>query len=99
MDRAQAAVGLPLLQLDPCRIKSPVELENFKRKVEKVALDTALCVVYLGLEKKIDAEELKGIFFNADLTRAEIEHGLTSFDELDRDLLSRTTELGRISND
>ena len=99
LDRAQAAVGLPLLQLDPCRIKSPVELENFKRKVEKVALDTALCVVYLGLEKKIDAEELKGIFFNADLTRAEIEHGLTSFDELERDLLSRTTELGRISND
>ena len=99
LDRAQAAVGLPLLQLDPCRIKSPVELENFKRKVEKVALDTALCVVYLGLEKKIDAEELKRIFFNADLTRAEIEHGLTSFDELERDLLSRTTELGRISND
>ena len=73
--------------------------EQKKRKVEKVALDTALCVVYLGLEKKIDAEELKGIFFNADLTRAEIEHGLTSFDELERDLLSRTTELGRISND
>ncbi len=103
LDRAQAAIGLPLLQLDPCRIKSPIELEKFKRKVKKIALDTALCVVYLGLEKKIEAEELKRIFFNADLTRAEVEHGLTSFEELEREMLTRTAELGgelgRISND
>ena len=60
LDRAQTDVGLPLLLLEPCRIKSPVELENFKRKVEKVAQDTVLCVVYLGLEKKNDSTELTG---------------------------------------
>lgn len=45
LDRAKAAIGLPTIHLDGSKVKSPVALENFKRKVEKIALDTALCVV------------------------------------------------------
>ena len=96
MDRAHSVLGFPSWLLDPSRIKSPVELEAFKRKMEQVAVDTALCVIYLGLEKTIDTAELKKIFFSADLTRAEIEHGLISYEELELNLTGRVKDMKRI---
>ena len=95
--RALAILGIPNMNLDPGMIKSPVELESFKRKVERIAVDTALCVIYLGLEKTIDADKLQMVFLSAALTRAEIEHGLTTYDELERELLTRVKDLGKIS--
>jgi hypothetical protein len=53
-------------------------------------------VIYLALERLIDKDELKGIFFSADLTLAEVERGINSFDELQEELLERTAELGMI---
>ena len=35
---------------DSGKVKSPVELAAFKKKVQKVALQVALSVIYLGLE-------------------------------------------------
>lgn len=95
----QAAVGVmdkwlsEELMMDITRENSYLALSS------SLALDTALCVIYLGLERKINAEKLKRIFFIADLTRAELEHGLTTFEELEQELLSRTVELGKIKND
>ncbi len=94
MSRAEEALGIMKMHLDPDRVKSPVELEAFKKKVWKVAMHTALCVIYLALERLIDKDELKEIFFSADLTLAEVEHGIANFDAIKKDILERTEELG-----
>ena len=53
-------------------------------------MHTALCVIYLALERLIDKDELKEIFFSADLTLAEVEHGIANFDAIKKDILERT---------
>jgi hypothetical protein len=96
--RAEKALGFSKPRIDPSHVKSPVELEAFKRKVWRVAIETALCVVYLGLEAHIGEDELKDIFFSADLTLAEVERGLTDFDALQREILTRAGEMGKVSD-
>jgi hypothetical protein len=96
MARAEAALGIKNPRVDSSRVKSPVELEAFKKKVRRIAIQTALCVIYLALERLIDKDELKAVFFSADLTLAEVESGINSFDELQEELLERTAELGMI---
>ena len=95
MRRARDIIGIPNMRLNPDKIKSPVELEAFKRKVKRIALHTALTVVYLGLEAtgQFEKEELKIIFLSADLTMAEIESGVSSFDQIERDLLNRMVRI------
>ena len=38
-------------------------------------------------------EELKRIFLSADLTMAEIESGVNSFEQIERDLLNRMVKI------
>ena len=85
MRRAREIIGIPNMRLNSDKIKSPVELEAFKRKVRHVALQTALSVIYLGLEatRQFSLDELKKIFFSADLTLAEIESGVNSFEQIE----------------
>ena len=59
-------------------------------------MQTALCVIYLALEERLEKEELKEIFFSADLTLAEVESGINSFDEIEKDLLERVGDVGMI---
>ena len=96
MTRAEAALGINNPRVDPSRVKSPMELAAFKKKVRRIAIQTALCVIYLAMERLIDKDELKAVFFSADLTLAEVERGINSFDELQEELLERTAELGMI---
>ena len=96
LTRVEKALGKP--RIDPSHVKSPVELEAFKRKVWRVAMETSLCIVYLGLEGLISEDELKDIFFSADLTLAEVERGLTDFDTLQREIVSRAGEMGKVSD-
>lgn len=95
MRRAREIIGIPNMRLNPDMIKSLVELEAFKKKVKRVALYTALSVIYLGLEAtgQFEMEELKRIFLSADLTMAEIESGVNSFEQIERDLLNRTVKI------
>ena len=95
MRRAREIIGILDMHLNPDMIKSPVELETFKRKVKRVALYTALSVIYLGLEAtgQFEMEELKRIFLSADLTMAEIESGVNSFEQIERDLLNRMVKI------
>lgn len=90
MRRAREIIGIPNMRLNSDKIKSPVELEAFKRKVRRVALQTALPVIYLGLEatRQFGLDELKKVFFSADLTLAEIESGVNSFEQIERELLN-----------
>ena len=98
LTRVEKALGYSRPNLDTRHVKSPVELEAFKRKVRRVAIETALCVVYLGLEAHIGEDELKDVFFSADLTLAEVERGLTDFDTLQREVLRRAGETGEVSD-
>ena len=82
-------------RVDPSGIRSAVDLEKFRKKVERIALHTGLCVVCLGLEStgRFSNEDLKQIFFSADLTLAEIESGVNSYDEIERELLSHMVKI------
>ena len=96
--RAEAALGIVQPRLDADQVRSPVELEAFKKKVRRVAVNTALCIIYLGLESLIPAETLRRIFFSADLTLAEVEQEITDYGELERELLRRVAEIGKVED-
>ena len=87
MRRIESLIGLPPRygHLDISYVKSPHDLEKFKKKVEKVAVHTSLCVVAFGLEasKRFSAEQLRRIFFDVDLTLAEIDRGCNSYKEIE----------------
>ena len=51
--RAEAALGIVQPRLDADQVRSPVELEAFKKKVRRVAVNTALCIIYLGLDNAL----------------------------------------------
>ena len=92
MDRAEAIMGIPTsTHLSIEQIKSPVELEAFKKKVHWVAIRTALAVICLGLEStgQFTEEKLRRLFFNVDLSLAEVESGRTSYEVIERDLLNK----------
>ena len=90
MKRAEQLMGIRGMpeNLNPDTIKSPIELARFKEKVSKVATHTALCVVCLGLEAtgRFQAEDLRRLFFNVELTLAEIDSGLNSFHDIEKHL-------------
>ena len=93
MSRAERMMGIanPYEHLHPETVKSPIELELFKKKVFKVATHTALCVIYLGLEstRRFHSEDLRRLFFNVDLTLAEIDSGCNSYAALEENLASQ----------
>ena len=99
--RARSILGIPNTPLNADKVKSPVELKAFKKKVQKVALQVALSVIYLGLEGtgRFSEDELKKIFFSADLTMAEIESGTNSFENIEKELLNRMVkfELAKVN--
>ena len=90
MKRAEHLMGIRGMpgKLNPDTIKSPIELARFKEKVRKVATHTSLCVVCLGLEAtgRFQAEDLRRLFFNVELTLAEIDSGLNSFSDIEKHL-------------
>ena len=101
--RAITLMGIPCPyeHISPDGVKSTVELEAFKKKVRKVAIHTALSVVCLGIDSygKYDHEQIRRIFFNVDLTLAELEHGTTSYPELYKLLETRGIVLERENDD
>jgi len=61
-------------------------------------MNTALCVIYLGLESLIPAEVLRRVFFSADLTLAEVEQGITDYKQIEMELLRRVAEIGKVED-
>ena len=93
MKRAEEFLGIPAdaMILRANNVKSPIQLDKFKAKVFKLATYTSLCVIYLGLEKygRFSSSDLKNIFFNVDITLADIESGRSSYKELENLLASQ----------
>lgn len=81
--RAENLMGLrmPHSHIDLDHIRTKGDLLAAKRKLKEDALHSALCIICLGLEKTklFSQEELRRLFFNANLTMAEIESGITSY--------------------
>ena len=88
--RAEKLMGLSNahMNLNPDMIRSPIELIRFKEKVFKVATSTSLSVICLGLEAtgRFHKENLRQLFFNVDLTLAEIDNGINSFEKIEKSL-------------
>ena len=101
--RAERMMGIPFpkMHIGIDSIRSAVELEAFKRKVKKIAIYTALSVLYLGLEStgRFHEKDLQRVFFHADLTVAEIDHGIVSYKELDDYLANCGIQIERESDD
>ena len=95
------ATPKPRQNLNVDMIRSPVELEQFKKKVERLAVYTALCVICLGMlsSGRYSSEELKSIFFSANLTLAEIEHGCTTYEGLELNLTHAGIQVERAGED
>ena len=95
LERVSRLIETKKPRVDPSYIHSAVDLEKFRRKVERIALHTGLCVVCLGLEStgRFSEEDLKRIFFSADLTLAEIESGVNSYEEIERELLNHMVKI------
>lgn len=74
----------PYPTIDFRAIRTQGDLESIKRKLKKNALHAALCTIALGLQStgQYSDEQLRRIFFNADLTLAEISNGMTSYVDL-----------------
>ena len=87
MARAEEIMGMKTYSnLNPDHIKSPVQLEVFKKKVYQVATHTALCILCLGLEHQLPSIDLNRLFLNVKLTMAEIDAGITTYDSLEADI-------------
>ena len=103
MRRAERIIGIPFprVNVDISHVKSAVELEAFKRKVNHIALHTALCVLCLGFEStgRFREDDLHRIFFNVDLTMAELEHGSITFADLEKRLASHGVIVERENED
>ena len=93
--RAEKMVATKRPRVDLNYVRSPYDFEKFKKKVERIALQTGLCVICLGLEStgKFSEAELKRIFFSADLTLAEIDIGVNSYESIQNELLKKVETL------
>ena len=101
ISRAEKMVATKKPRVDPYYVRSPYDLEKFKKKVERIALHTGLCVICLGLEStgKFSEEDLKRVFFAADLTLAEIDSGMNSYEYIERELLNKAVKLEMIKDE
>lgn len=95
LERVSRLIETKKPRVDPSYIHSAVDLEKFRRKVERIALHTGLCAICLGLEStnRFNREELKRIFFSADLTLAEIESGVNSYEEIEQELMKHMVKI------
>ena len=79
-------IGLhtPYPQIDLGAIRTQGDLAVTKRKLKRNALHAAFCTIALGFRAtgQFTDDQLRLIFLNADITLAEVESGMTSFDRL-----------------
>lgn len=79
---------LPYQNIDLSSIHTQADLETVKRKIGKNALQSAFCIAAIGLQysDNYSKNDLQEIFFDADITLAEIEHGVLTYEELNEEL-------------
>ncbi len=82
----EQVIGLhtPYPHIDFSAIRSQGDLVVAKRKLKRNALHAAFCTIALGFRatRQFTDDQLRLMFLNADITLAEVECGMTSFDKL-----------------
>ena len=100
--RIERLIGVsnPYDNLDISQVKSTFDLEKFKKKVERVAIHTSLCVIGFGLDasSEFSAEQLRRLFLNVDLTLAEIDAGCTTYKALENGLAEKNMMIQVVDN-
>ena len=100
---AERIMGIPspYANLSPDKIRSADELERFKRKVFRLATHIALCVICLGFDStgRFTEDDLRLIFYNADLALAEIDNGCNSYDAIEDALCGYGVRIERTDDD
>ena len=103
IERAEGIMGIrkPYPNLDLMPVRSPVDLERYRRKARKNAIHIALCSICLGLDasEHYASEGLSNLFMNAMLTMAEIESGCTTFDTLSDEIAAKGVKLEQTEDD
>lgn len=103
VSRAEDLTGIPIphKNLHIGKVRSAAELESIRQKLKKNIMGIAFGTIGLGLyyEGHFSENTIRRIFFNADLTLAELERGSTSYDQLYEKLLSYGIQLERSDND
>lgn len=101
--KAEELMGIPrpYQRINKDKVSSAFDLEAFKRKVSKLAIHTALCVLCIGLEStgRFTTDDLRRVFFSVDLTLAELERGITSYATIEKRLASCGITLERVNDD
>ena len=99
----EAIIGLPVPypMIDFSKVRTEGDLDALKRKLKKNALHAALCIIALAMKstKLYSSEDLRRIFFNVDLTMAEISSGATSYERLLETVRSYGIELSEGADD
>ena len=100
--RAEELTGfhIPYKNLDVGNIRSVADLKKVREKMRMNAMGLAFGTIGLGLyhESHFPADSIKRIFLNADLTLAEMERGVNSYEKLSAKLNSYGIRLERAGN-
>lgn len=80
--------GLPYPSLSFSHVHSQVELDTLRRKIHKNAIYSAFCIICGGIKALniFTDEQIRRIFFCADLLEAEIEGGCTTYHDMSSEL-------------
>ena len=78
----------PYPNLSMEKVHTRADLSSIQKKLRKNALHAAICIIAIGMNAtgKYSLEELQSIFFDTDLTLAEIENGCTTYEDLTAEL-------------
>lgn len=99
----ESIIGLPepYPMIDFTKVRTEGDLAVLKRKLKKNALHAALCIIALAMKstKLYSSEDLRRIFFNVDLTMAEIGSNATSYEHLLEKVRSYGIELSEGADD
>ena len=95
LEREIARGSMPYPHIDPKRIRTQADFEVVKRRLQQNALYSGICLTAIGLKKTghYTHNDLLDIYFDVDLTLAEIEHGVLSYDTLHKQLKEQGIEL------
>ena len=97
--KAELITGMktPYINLETTPIRSQLDAEKLYKRAKKNALYNALFSIALGLEQLgyYDNTQLNRVFTNVEITLAEIEEGVLTYDDLMADIDKSADKVGR----
>ena len=104
MDVAKAeeltGITIPHKDIYVNKIQSAADLDKIRQTLKRSAMGVAFGTIGLGFYYRghFTEDRIKRIFFNADLTLAEIEQGIISYEKISEELLTYGIQLNYPNN-